>query len=272
MTPEQRYFLDASGFLHLEGVLTGDALGAAQRAVDRYVDTPPEDLPPGFERSGDGGSHGFAFDKALEALVFHPVTWSIVRELTADKPRFASGSLRFESVDFTRFLPLHSAREEWGPQTPRFFMHGGRLYCDFFVCFFYLTDVFPGDGGLVLVPGSHKARFPRPPGLFIPESPGTDPEPHPAVLNVTPRAGDVVVMSELTTHGALHWKPRDRERRFLLLRYAPQFMGVTDGNLPFPFPDEILDRLWPETRELIEFAPRARVKQVVERDVPLPAR
>ena len=267
MTPEQRYFFDTSGFLHLKNVLTGEALQKAQEAADRYVKTPPEDLPPGFKKGNGGASHGFAFDKVLEALVFHPVTWPIVKELTAKKPRLASGSFRFESVESTRFFELHSGREEWGPQTPRYFMHDGRLYCDYFVCFFYLTDVFPGDGGLVLVPGSHKAHFERPEDFFASESPDADPEPHPAVLNITPCAGDVVVMSELMTHGALHWKPTDRDRRFLLMRYVPQFMGVTDNNLAFPFPEEILARVSPETRELIEFAPRNRVKEIVKRDV-----
>ena len=94
-----------------------------------------------------------------------------------------------------------------------------------------------------------------------------DPAPHPVVLNLTPKAGDVVIISELLTHGVLIWRPRDRDRRFLMLRYMPQFVGPTDENLPFPFPDEILGRLSPETRELIEFAPRSRIKEIVQQDV-----
>ncbi len=267
MTPEQRYFFDTSGYLYLKGVLTGEALRKAQEAVDRYIRTPLDERPPGFEAEAGSYPHSFAFDKALEALVFHPATWPIVKELTANKPRLASGIFRFESVKSTRFLELHSGREEWGPQTPRYFMQDGRLYCDYVVCFFYLTDVFPGDGGLVVVPGSHKAQFQRPAGFFIPENPDADPDPHPAVLNITPRAGDVVIMSELMTHGALHWKPKDRDRRVQFMRYVPQFVGITDDNLPFPFSDAILARLSPETRELIEFAPRNCVKDVVKRDV-----
>ena len=42
--------------------------------------------------------------------------------------------------------------------------------------------------------------------------------------------------------------------------------GSTDSNLPFSFPDETLDRLSTETRALIEFAPRDRVKDIVCRD------
>ena len=138
---------------------------------------------------------------------------------------------------------------------------------DYVVCFFYLTDVYPGDGGLVVVPGSHKSEFTRPLDFYQPAADSADPEPHSAVLNLTPRAGDVVIISELLTHGVGIWQPQDRDRRVMFMRYVPQFIGVTDGNLAFPFLDEILDRLSPETRELTEFAPWSRVKEIVNRDV-----
>ena len=48
MTPEQRYFFDLTGYLHLDGVLQGAQLAAAQEAAQRYIDTPPEQLPEGF--------------------------------------------------------------------------------------------------------------------------------------------------------------------------------------------------------------------------------
>jgi len=40
MTPEQRYLFDVTGYLHIEGAVKGDALKAAQEAVDRYIHTP----------------------------------------------------------------------------------------------------------------------------------------------------------------------------------------------------------------------------------------
>jgi hypothetical protein len=49
-------------------------------------------------------------------------------------------------------------------------------------------------------------------------APGIDPGTA-GVLGVYPKAGDVVVISERTLHGALRWQPRDRDRRFLTLRY-----------------------------------------------------
>jgi ectoine hydroxylase-related dioxygenase (phytanoyl-CoA dioxygenase family) len=269
VTPEQRYLFDVSGYLHIKNALSDEELANAQAAADRYATVPLEELPPGFEpdRKQGGYPHGFAFDKALESLVFHPSLWPIVKELTGNKPRFASGSMRINSHGNRTFGRLHCAREDWGPQTPRYHVTKGQMYCDFFVCFFYLTDVFPGDGGLVVIPGSHKAEYPRPDDFFAPESDEMEPEPHPAVLNITPGAGDVIIITELLTHGVLIWKPEDRDRRFLLYRYVPQYIGSTDEHLPFPFPDEVLARLSPETRELTEMAPFTYTKEVVKRDV-----
>eukprot|EP01052_Picozoa_sp_SAG31_P075908 SAG31_NODE_35151_length_325_cov_2.044248_1_plen_72_part_01 len=57
---------------------------------------------------------------------------------------------------------------------------GTRISCYPLVIFFYLTDVVPGDGGLIVLPGSHKALFDRPDRMLVPDlaSPGgRDPVP-----------------------------------------------------------------------------------------------
>ena len=47
MTPDQRYLFDASGLLHLPGILQGEELQKAQAAVQRDIACPPDKLPPG---------------------------------------------------------------------------------------------------------------------------------------------------------------------------------------------------------------------------------
>ncbi len=75
--------------------------------------------------------------------------------------------------------------------------------------FWYFTDVLPGDGGLVLVPGSHRSLLIRSPevsrslfnnGEFF--SDGSLPQ---GVVNVTARAGDVVIVNGELTHGTMKW-------------------------------------------------------------------
>ena len=159
MTPEQRYMFDLTGYLHLENVLSDDELKNAQEATQRHMDTADEDLPPGFGRDGKRHLHGFAFDKCLEALTMHPTTWPIIMELTNDKPRLLSGTLLVDEPGKPSGGRLHCAREDYGWESTRYEIRAGRVYCDDFVVFPYLDDVLPRDGGLLLLPGSHKINF-----------------------------------------------------------------------------------------------------------------
>jgi hypothetical protein len=259
MTPEQRYLLDVLGYLHIEQALSSEELKSCQEATERYINTPPDRLPPGFGVDGRRYLHGFAFDKCLEALTRHPSTWPIVREFTNDKPRLISGTLQVNLPGESAVGRLHCAREGFGWESTRYETHHGRIYCDDIIVFPYFDDVHPGDGGLIVLPGSHKAAFPRPASLFNNGLIHGVEEMSPGVINVTPKAGDMVVTSELMTHGILEWRPKDRMRRFLVLRYKPQHPG-----LPIPFPEEIRTRLSPETQELIETASYTHVKNIVK--------
>ena len=77
MTEEQRYQFDLWGYLHIPGALSEKEVEAARAAAQRYVDSKPEDLPPGFGIEEKRHLHGFAFDKALERLTMHPASWPI---------------------------------------------------------------------------------------------------------------------------------------------------------------------------------------------------
>lgn len=79
-----------------------------------------------------------------------------------------------------------------------------------------MSDVNEGDGGLLVIEGSHKAAFERPASLFAPFG-GGNPVPGDQVTgvpwdtraasglkNVAPvRAGDVVIMPEALTHAVM---------------------------------------------------------------------
>ena len=264
MTPEQRYLFDVTGYLHLENAIQGEELKAAQEAADTYINTPTEELPSGFDSSGKHLPNGFAFSRDLEALALHPASWQIIKELTDNKPQLARGTMIADRIGVPEggdALRLHCAREDYGRDRNCFENRNGRIYCDDFVVFPYLTDVHAGDGGLLIVPGSHKAEFDRPERIF---NNGTldDVDNIPlGVENITPKAGDILIISELLTHGALPWKPKDRYRCFLVLRYRPQDRGESRVS------SEVRERLAPETLELISHADLSHTKEIVKKDV-----
>ena len=174
--------------------MTSNQLKTAQLAVDRCINTPEEKLTT---------SRNFAFDKSLETLALHPKTFSIVKALTDNKPRLNRGTLAINTHEQNKITQLHCAREDCGWQTRRYLVKNGQIFCNDVVVFFYFTDFLSGDGGLVVLPGSHKSEFERPPDLFFPDLNDTKPQLHPARKNITPKAGDAIILTELTTHGVL---------------------------------------------------------------------
>ena len=256
MTPKQKYLLDLNGYLHIPAVLTSNQLKTAQLAVDRCIDTPEDKLTTG---------RNFAFDKSLETLALHPKTFSIIKALTDNKPRLNRGTLAINTHEQNKITQLHCAREDCGWQTRRYLVKNGQIFCNDIVVFFYFTDVLPGDGGLVVLPGSHKSEFERPTDLFFPDLNDTKPKLHPALKNITPKAGDAIILTELTTHGVLVWLPKDRDRRFLILRYKTQYFQDERGHKQ-PFSDEIIAKLSEETKELVEFADYEHTKKIVQRE------
>jgi hypothetical protein len=125
---------------------------------------------------------------------------------------------------------------------------------------FYLTEVKAGDGGLLIVPGSHRASFDRPAGLY---NGGTiTGEIPPGVVNITPKPGDAVLFLELTTHGVIPWQPADRERRMVNYRYKVRSKGWE-----YRFSDDLKSVLPPELVELVSDEDYMHEKEIGTKDV-----
>ena len=140
----------------------------------------------------------------------------------------------------------------------------GTMFCDNFVCahghtlvvaratsaakprvacgwqrrvFPYLDDVTENDGGVFMLPGSHKSQLVRPPLLFgvYGQADRTAHEARPpkeqetasqrlpreipeGCLKPSVAAGDYIILPEATVHGVCPWRATDRVRRTLALR------------------------------------------------------
>ena len=78
-----------------------------------------------------------------------------------------------------------------------------------------MTDVRPGDGGLVIIPGSHKSEF------YYPKE-----KPYPldmeGAITLTANAGDMIIMPLRLVHAAHKWQPTDRDRVMMFYTFVPQ--------------------------------------------------
>ena len=92
-----------------------------------------------------------------------------------------------------------------------------------------LVDHNPGDGGFAVLRGSHKLNFPVPRDFAAGDADGFADH----IFKPTTAAGDVVLFSEATVHGAVPWCGR-HQRRIALYRFAPANMGYGRGYLEVP--------------------------------------
>ena len=136
----------------------------------------------------------------------------------------------------------------------------GQIYCDDFVAFFYFTDVYPGDGGLIVIPGSHKSEFQRPKDLLtLDEGDGIDPEPDPIFTNITARGGRCCNYIRAAHPRCL---AMEDQRIGIAVYWSCDTNRNTWGTHALPQP--ILDRLSPETLELVASAEFQHTKEIVK--------
>ena len=88
------------------------------------------------------------------------------------------------------------------------------------VCQYQLTDVNEGDGGLGLIPGSHKMNFALPAEIAASWRTSITPPVH----NPPAKAGGLIIFLEATQHGTLPWFGAG-ERRSLFYRYSPKYLN-----------------------------------------------
>eukprot|EP01051_Picozoa_sp_SAG22_P016928 SAG22_NODE_2498_length_2508_cov_1.539228_1_plen_414_part_01 len=272
MTPEQRYLFDLNGFLAIPGAVPEPQLVAARAALD------------------EGAAFVYTADPRLGVLAFNAAAWPVIMELSGGGAMIRIGSgihnPAYPGTGSGGGGPLHCNREHQrsssigSPTMARYAVRNGKIFCTDFLAFIYLDPVRPGDGGLCLVHGSHRARFERPPSLFgtfgtgnfTVAGTGVQPDgfvsaPHPTdglnrgpahTVNPCVQAGDIIIMSECTSHATLPWLSTDGPRRVLGVRFKPQHAHQPEDGLTA---EQIL-QLSPEIRELRRYAPLGIVKGI----------
>ena len=242
MTDKERYLFDLQGYLVVDEVLEPEELGDLNRALDEY------DLwnePPGQDGFFDIWKHGdgqlsagplHRFARPFRQLVGHPRIVSYVADLVGSQFRYDHGHAMLMRKGLRPFA-LHGGAVPWLPGI-RYEVADGQIHAELLVVAYALSDVGEGDGGLCVIPGSHKSNFPCPSAFASLEETG------PWLRHVQQKAGSVAIFTEALTHGTLPWTA-DRERRVLFYRYTPGHMAFvgryredefeeSDGGYPRP--------------------------------------
>ena len=161
-------FRRPSGFLKVEDFLAPDEVRALNDAFDANGQgNPRSQLAPDGDLVGELQRDSFEgmltwekpWCQPFRELLAHPKlipTWNTMfgRGWKMDHSPFM-----LASTAGTEGLRLHGATSRLFDGTQHYSYANGQMRCGMIVCQFQLADVNEGDGGLCVIPGSHKANF-----------------------------------------------------------------------------------------------------------------
>jgi hypothetical protein len=273
VTAMERYLFDLRGFLVLKNVITADHVAGLNTILDRMLYlTPP--LAKGewygnVHTQSFGSTDGVNFQQIYEGgepferLIDNP-TW-------IEKVKyFVGGARNFDNNHGPLFIDenfanirrkgeaigLHS-----GGETPvkrcQFRYRNGEFSCGQINILMALTDIGPGDGATMVIPGSHKANFrhPRFDDAKIKSDEASSLDNVEGAVEVHLQKGDAILFVDAISHGSAA-RVNEGERRIVVYRYGPSW-----GNFRWPYQvsASLLERLTPAQRQIVQ--PQAPVKR-----------
>jgi len=258
-----RFNFDLNGFIVLRGVLSESEVAAANKAIDENQHQLAErkgalrNTKSNTPLSGDGstgrrdlsGMLGWPEGQreVFRNILAHPRLVPYYTALLGAGYRMDHLPLLITSETGAEGFSLHGGPlggdGSFNP-TLQYRCVGGQMWNTLLAVSVVLVDHNEGDGGFCVVRGSHKLNFPVPPDMATGEALSEN------VFQPVTRAGDVVLFSEATVHGALPWTA-DRQRRIALYRFAPPTMAYGRSYTP-SWPQSMLDGCTPEQLAVLE--------------------
>ncbi|SVD60319.1 uncharacterized protein METZ01_LOCUS413173 [marine metagenome] len=246
MNDDEKYLFDLNGYLVLHGALSGDDVARLNVAIDHHTDAMAEreGSLAGDSAALAGTSYRIdlggmlAWDRPwcepFRELLVHPVVRPYLEEILGRGYRLDHGPGLIAMDQGCEGGTLHGGGVERPNFSEAYFFKDGRIYTGLTVVEFLLADESPGDGGVAVIPGSHKANLPCPEPMKNWESYREH------VVEVEGQAGDAVIFTETLTHGTLPWTG-DHQRRALLYKFSPGYQAYSAGVHHVTYPDYIED-------------------------------
>ena len=261
MNEDDKYLFDLTGYLVLREVLTEEEVAEFNAGIDHYRDQMQEidrslaggsDALKGTSRRKDLGgmlSWDRPWCEPYRKLLVHPRIKPYLEEILGKRYRLDHGPGLIAMDKGCEGGTLHGGGIERRDISQVYFFKNDRIFTGLTVVEYLLADEGPGDGGVAVVPGSHKAN------LACPRSMTHWQQHREHVLEVNGKAGDAVIFTETLTHGTLPWTA-DHERRAVLYKFSPGTLAYGSGPHEVSYGDYI-DDMTEEEREVME-APHIR--------------
>ncbi len=256
MNEEEKYLFDINGYIVVRDVLTADEIAAANAAIDHHAHHIQErvgdlslsgDSPALRGETGRGDLGGaLSWEKPhcdpFRAMLAHARLTPYMHEILGPGFRLDHNLGIITMRKGAEGHVLHGSSGPGFDPHQYYIFQNGRMHNGLTVVAWQLADIHPGDGGLCVIPGSHKGNYPCPPALRRGEMHSD------YIKQITCKAGDVIIFTEAVTHGTLPWTA-DHDRRTALFRFSPGNMAYANN---YDWPSSMLDGLTPEQRAVLE--------------------
>jgi len=191
----------------------------------------------------------------FEELIDHPGWIDYVRHYCGEEQSYVEGLFIDECMVSVRgpsgHHPVHSGGYR-GALRGAYRYANGVFRCGQCNVILALTDVGPGDGATMVVPGSHKSNFPHP--LAGDYAQGDRMDALEGAVEVPLGRGDAVLFVDGIMHGGSS-RTNPGERRVVIYRYGASWAATRFG---YEYSQTLLDRLTPERRKILQPIPPLR--------------
>jgi ectoine hydroxylase-related dioxygenase (phytanoyl-CoA dioxygenase family) len=255
------YLFDLNGYAILKNAIDPQHLAELNRAFDAFPDLPFMGWHGNVQRLDNNGLAGLEMQNIVEGgepfekLIDHPSWIERVHRYCGEKDTYVDGLFIDECFASIRrtggFFPIHSGGQHAIVRNQYRFVNG-KFRCGQVNILMALTDIGPGDGGTLVVPGSHKSNFLHP---QIAQN-YADRQAYKSLpagaIEVQLKAGDAILFVDALMHGATE-RTNPGERRAVIYRDGPSWGKTRHG---FEYSEELLARLTPARQKILQPIPR----------------
>ena len=236
MSTDEKYLFDLLGFVVVRDALSKEQLEVANAAIDSLELTQsPEYFGDSTALQGENtstrlGANGSLmelpqpFCDPFREMLAHPNTIPHLNTILGEGWRLDHGPGLIAMDKGCSGGLLHGNFDN-----APYFYREGKIFTGLCVIEYLLADEGPGDGGVCVVPGSHKANLTCPNKMLKWE------QYQEYVTEIHAKAGDAIIFTEACTHGTLPWTA-DHQRRAVLYKYNTGHMSWGGGGLHGPLP------------------------------------
>ncbi len=260
-TPLDDFLFDLRGYLVIKNAVEPELVDELNRTIDTIPPLKYGEWYGNTQRRDYTATTGLELHNAVELggpfeeLIDHPGWINYVRHYCGEEKSYVEGLFIDECILSVResggHHPVHSGGYQ-GALRGIYHYANGVFRCGQCNIIVALTDVGPGDGATMVIPGSHKSNFPHPNAGNYAKLDRMDTLE--GAIEVHLKKGDAVLFVDGIMHGGSS-RTNPGQRRVIITRYGASWASTRFG---YEYSQALLDRLTPERRKILQPIPPLR--------------